>query len=321
MSGGDNMPDVDYVSLLRELGIRGRVAGNKHYSRCPMHQGQRLSLYVNIRSGMWECYRGCGPEHWQERTFHRLVMLVLDLTSTAAELWLRQRGRDKDNGQLHDRIEELLAPAAFKMTWDSYYNQLDAKIMPVQFLQRGFTWETIAEWGIRWDNFSERVIIPVHDVKGAMVGWVGRAMRPDSQPKYLNSPGLQRNQLLFGVARPQLAHGTILLTEGPLDAIWLQQNGYPGVAVFGTSLSEQQMALVRRFHTIIIGYDNDGPGRDATAKIWRQMIDAGYLMHQLWLMRYPDGKDANECTPIELTQAWYTRAQMQWPTGEMTWQV
>ena len=93
-----------------------------------------------------------------------------------------------------------------------------------------------------------------------MVGWVSR--RLNATPKYMYSKGLKKSKLLFG-ANNLNKHPFVCITEGTLDAMWLEQNGYPAVALLGAHLSRIQQELLIQLPTdeLVLCLDNDEAGQ------------------------------------------------------------
>lgn len=306
-----DLADIDYLELASELGFKKmRLAGNQAYGRCLLHQDRNPSFSLNVMTGDWTCHTGCGPEHG--RDFPMLVQLVLGTSSTEAERWVAKYRREPDNAELTKRIEALISgrpeePAP--TDYMGYYASLSHSLMPMAFLRRGFSWASIEGWGIRYDDVRDMVVIPVVDEKGEFKGTVSRYMNPpQGLGKYQNSPGLQKSHILFGLT-PQGLGNAIILSEGPLDAIWLRQNGYPAVAVFGDSISSEQIGLLAKggYSEVILAFDNpsiDQAAATALPKNKAKLYAAGWLMNQITMIQYPErAKDPNDCTSEQLEEA------------------
>jgi DNA primase len=134
------------------------------------------------------------------------------------------------------------------------------------------------------DRFRDRVMLPVHDERGRLAGFIGRAhpnAGPDV-PKYLNSPetsGFRKGSLLFGLhrAHPALVQGAIpVIVEGPFDAIAVNladPGGHAGLAPCGTALTNQQAALLSQAADlsctgILVAFDGDTAGRKAATRAY-----------------------------------------------------
>ncbi len=121
------------------------------------------------------------------------------------------------------------------------------------------------------DRFRKRLIFPIQDIKNRVIAFGGRVL-DDSLPKYINSPeGLiySKGRHLYGlnVARKSNVKD-IIIVEGYMDCVSLHQRGINNaVASLGTALTEAQGRLLRRYgEKIIIGYDSDSAGQNATMR-------------------------------------------------------
>ena len=126
--------------------------------------------------------------------------------------------------------------------------------------------------GREFDLLRERVIFPIRDVKGRVVGFGGRALNDEIKPKYINSPDSEvfhKNQLLYGLfeGRKQKANQW-LMVEGYMDVIALQQYGiYGAVATLGTaSNAEHLTTLFKQNNQITIAFDGDAAGQKAARR-------------------------------------------------------
>jgi hypothetical protein len=307
--------EADWLELAHELGITGRRAGNQLYARCPLHRDRSPSFTLSVTTGQWTCHVGCGPA--TGRSFVKLVELVLGLSPAEARTWVRVRSTEPDVDSLTGKIVAALnpeaeAPVPVDLRWRVTYDGCGDEAMPLSFLRRGFSWETIKEWGIRYDPEDERVLIPVLNEEAEFVGTVGWTARPGVIPKYRNSPGLTREHLLFGF-HSSWEGGTVILVEGVLDAVWLQAHGYKGAAIFGDTLTPGQVSILqkRRIENVILAFDNDKAGRQCTAKAAPALFEAGWMMTNIYEVDWPrdllqDGKprikDFQDATQNEIEE-------------------
>ena len=130
----------------------------------------------------------------------------------------------------------------------------------------------------RYDFFRDRVMFPIRNVKGQIIGFGGRIM-DKGEPKYLNSPEtpvFQKNQELYGLfeARSSISHHRFaLVVEGYMDVVALAQSGIENaVATLGTATSALHIQKLFRFtDRIVFSFDGDSAGRKAA---WRAMSNA-----------------------------------------------
>ena len=125
--------------------------------------------------------------------------------------------------------------------------------------------------GSIYDRFRGRIIFPIIDVRGNVIGFGGRVL-DDSTPKYLNSPDTpiynkSKNLFALNLAKRSKA-GRLILTEGYMDTIALHQGGFDcAVASLGTSLTEDHARLISRYtKEVILAYDGDAAGVNAAQR-------------------------------------------------------
>jgi len=146
-----------------------------------------------------------------------------------------------------------------------------------------------------YDRFRNRLMIPIHSDTGALVGFGGRSL-DGGEPKYLNSPESElfnKSRLLYNLHRSKDAmrrYDRAILVEGYFDAIAIDFVGVPGVvASMGTSLTAGQASLMRRFtRNVVIAYDGDSAGRNATLKAAQVLLAAGINVSALDLQGEKD---------------------------------
>lgn len=126
--------------------------------------------------------------------------------------------------------------------------------------------------GRDFDLLRERVIFPIRDAKGRVVGFGGRALNDEIKPKYINSPDSEvfhKNQLLYGLYEGRkLKAQNWLMVEGYMDVIALQQAGIPGaVATLGTASNADHLGtLFKQNNQITIAFDGDAAGQKAARR-------------------------------------------------------
>lgn len=163
----------------------------------------------------------------------------------------------------------------------------------------------LREDGSCYDRFRERVMFPIRDVRGRVIGFGGRVLG-DGEPKYLNSPEtpvFQKGRELYGLyeARQAGASDTWLLVEGYMDVIALAQHGvHHVVATLGTACTTQHLErLFRQGGEIVCCFDGDSAGRRAA---WRAVENALPLLgerHYLSFLFLPQGQDPDSLVRSE----------------------
>ena len=148
-----------------------------------------------------------------------------------------------------------------------------------------------------YDKFRNRVMFPIFDYRGNVIGFGGRVL-DDSLPKYLNSPDtitFNKRYNLYGLnfSRKEIKNKTLILVEGYMDLISLYQYGIKNVvATLGTALTKEQGMLIKRYaDNVIISYDSDEAGIKATLRAIEILSDIDINVKVLNLK---DCKDPDE---------------------------
>lgn len=149
-----------------------------------------------------------------------------------------------------------------------------------------------------YDRFRNRVMFPIWDIRGKVVGFGGRVL-DDSVPKYLNSPEtilFNKSHLLYGInkaAESIRRNDQAIIVEGYLDVITCHQAGISNVvASLGTAFTREQGKLLLRYsQAVIMAYDADAAGVHATMRGWQLLDDLGCRVR---VVSIPDGKDPDE---------------------------
>jgi DNA primase len=190
-------------------------------------------------------------------------------------------------------------------TWETLYRYLvEQKGKPVQLVKDAGLILPRKSGDGYYDRFRDRIMIPIHDRQGRVIGFGGRALG-DELPKYLNSPEtplFNKGKTLYALDKAYNAIGDkdqAVVVEGYFDAIALHRVGIHNVvASLGTALSLDQMRLLLRYtesNQIILNFDADKAGTTATERAIGEIADLAYKGQvQLRILNLPDGKDADE---------------------------
>ena len=152
------------------------------------------------------------------------------------------------------------------------------------------------EDGTLIDKFRERVMFPIHSVSGRVIAFSGRTLKADNPAKYVNSPETEiyiksRNLLGIYFAKSEISRqDRCILVEGNVDVVMMHQLGITNVvASCGTSLTEEQVRLIRKFtENITIMYDGDKAGLHAALRAIGLILKEGMNPRVVFL---PDGDD------------------------------
>ncbi len=311
---------TDIVDLVEGY-VQLKRAGSSYKGLCPFHQEKSPSFVVFPQSGTFNCF-GCGKRgdaltFYQEvervdfrEALHELARRAGITLSTApvkdpaeqdrrqrliaandAAARLFQRAIGVDQGRAGRELAErrgidVAMMRAFRIgyspdSWDTLLKTLDAQ---------GFDAETALEAGLlirndagrTYDRFRGRLMFPIADREGDIVGFGGRALG-DEQPKYLNSPQtplFDKSGLLYGLHLAKDAireKGEAVVVEGYMDVVTAHQFGHRNVvAAMGTALTESQVNLVKRYAPrIILALDADAAGQAAMVRGIETMTGGG----------------------------------------------
>jgi len=212
---------------------------------------------------------------------------ALGFPDNPAAAYLMDRGVPKE---IIDKYGFGYAPES----WDYILRRLSGKHGEKKLELAGLVMPRKEKTGY-YDRFRNRLMIPIHSETGALVGFGGRSL-DGGDPKYLNSPEgelFNKSRLLYNLHRSKDAMRRIdraILVEGYFDAIAIDHAGVPGVvASMGTSLTSGQASLLRRFTTrVVIAYDGDDAGRNATLRAAPVLLSAGLSVSALDLQGEKD---------------------------------
>lgn len=270
-----NFDRLDFVETIEELATQHglEVPHETGQTSTPMERHKRQSLY-QLLEGLSQFYRQslAAPEAQQ------------------AQHYLAQRG-------LSTEVTEQFAIGYAPAGWDHALKRFGKNSDDRQSLVEAGVLIT-KENGKNYDRFRDRIMFPIRDKRGRVIGFGGRVLN-NEVPKYLNSPEtsiFHKGRQLYGLYEVTQAHTApahILVVEGYMDVVALAQYGVDyAVASLGTSTTSEHIQLLyRNTDSIVCCYDGDRAGRDAA---WRALETAlPYISdgRQLKFMFLPDGED------------------------------
>ncbi len=301
----DRSDIVDVVSSYVRL---SRKSGSNLFGLCPFHSEKTPSFSVSPDKQIYHCF-GCGkgggvigfimeienlsyPEavaflakragmQMPEETDSaegRKRSRMLALNKEAARWFYAQLSAPAGQGAAAYIRKRGISPAMAKNfglgaapdSWDALLKAMRDKGYSEQELFEAGLVKRGRQGGF-YDAFRNRLMFPVIDVRGNVIGFSGRILG-DGEPKYLNSPetltfNKSRNLFAMNLAKKSKS-GYIILSEGNIDVVSLHQAGFDSaVASLGTSLTPEQARLISRYtNEVIIAYDSDGAGLKASQR-------------------------------------------------------
>jgi DNA primase len=312
-----------------------RKAGPRYVGRCPFHEERTPSFSVNPVEKFYYCF-GCGAKgdvitfvrETEQLDFAGAVEWLADRFNVQIEF--EQTSPEQDaRRRRRERLFELLDAAATfydRYLWDSQAGSLARDYLAGRGLreevcreyrlglalggttlarkavERGFTREELAAAGLvnrrGNDYFSGRLLFPLADARGRVLGFQARKLREDDplRAKYVNSPEgelFRKGDLLYGLDRARAAiakQERAVVVEGNTDVLALRQAGLePVVASMGTALTERQLKELGRLTTRLwLCFDGDAAGEAATLRGMELAAAQGLEVHVVAL---PPGFD------------------------------
>jgi DNA primase len=260
---------------------------------CPFHKNLHSpAFYINMKTGLWQCFNpACG----QKGNFRNLYKQVtgkpfgkdirLDHVALQNNIDRELNYEEGEKEQLNISDIEI-----------DYENQEDLnKLLTIH--ERGLGYNILEHFEVGYSEAKERVVIPVRDAQYKVVGFIGRAIKSEQEPRYLYNKGFKRADVLFNIQNAK-KYNSCIIVEGSIDAMFIHQAGFPNVvATLGSKVSEYQYKLMKRyFDSITIFSDNDEAGKQMEHDILSACI--GKELHTVELPA--DKKDAGEMTQEEI---------------------
>jgi len=176
------------------------------------------------------------------------------------------------------------------------------------------------------DRFRGRLMFPIRDRRGQVVGFGGRIMG-DGEPKYLNSPETRwfhKSDLLYGFAEHRehiRKRKMLLVVEGYMDVLALAAHGLPvGLAPLGTAIGEQQIREILRLHDApVFCFDGDRAGRQAAWRALERMLPQLKSEHAPKFLYLPEGEDPDSMCRKEGGEAFAARIESEARPVLETW--
>ena len=164
--------------------------------------------------------------------------------------------------------------------------------------------------GGHYDRFRERIMFPIRDSRGRVIGFGGRVLGDDT-PKYLNSPEtpiFHKGQALYGLFEARQANRNIqrlLIVEGYMDVVMLAQHGiHYAVATLGTATTVEHLELMfRTTSEVVFCFDGDRAGRDAANRALENTLPVMQAGRQARFLFLPDGEDPDSLVQKEGKEA------------------
>lgn len=328
---------VDIVEVI-DARVPLKKAGREYEACCPFHGEKTPSFKVSPTKQFYHCF-GCGVHgtaigFLMEFDHLDFVEAIEELAKQAGVTVPYEQGQRASPQQQQAKLNQYDLMIQCDRFYRQQLRQHPQANVAVDYLKgRGLSGEIAARYGLgyappgnnllrafgtgtsnalvslgmlirkdngeTYDRFRQRVMFPIRDSRGRVIGFGGRVINPDDAPKYLNSPEtplFHKGQELYGLyeVRQVLRHiERLLVVEGYMDVIALAQQGIDyAVATLGTATTaEHVQKLFRLANEVVFCFDGDRAGREAA---WRALESALPVLsgtHTVRFMFLPDGED------------------------------
>ncbi len=321
------------VSIVDEIAkvVPLKRAGANYKGCCPFHNEKTPSFVVSEQKQIFTCF-GCGEsgnvfkfvQRYYNLDFAEAVEKLArengvkleisgsedkssekyyEINKEAARFFYRAFTESKNPGYsymkqrgIEDAVLKKFGIGFADESWDSLYNHFKSKGVGEKILvELGLLSEKNGKY---YDKFRNRVMFPIINTAGKVIGFGGRAIA-GQEPKYLNSPEnrifqKKNNLYALNICKQDIAkQNSAILVEGYMDVISLYQAGvHNAIASLGTALTENQAKLIKRYtKNVILSYDADQAGRKAAM---RGIDVLGGQDCKVKVLHVTDGKDPDE---------------------------
>ncbi len=317
---------LDIVETVRAYAPDLKKTGRTWKARCPFHSEKTPSFNVDPERGTWHCFGACStggdvitfiqkkenldfkealrlcaeragvelrppsPREAEEREQHARLLAA----NEAAAVFFQAALAGPDGADARAYATGRGLDDATISTWQLGYAPAGWNGLVDHLTARGFTPADIVDAGLAlegdrglYDRFRDRLIFPTRDARRRLIGFGARAMRPDDEPKYLNTPQtplFDKSGNLYGLDRAADSirrEDQAVVVEGYMDVIAAHQFGIDNVvASNGTSITDKQMMLLKRYtERVVLALDADDAGSEAALR--GVEVAAGVADHEL----------------------------------------
>jgi len=286
-------PNPNHDTLKRHFQINVSQPTVHCFAHCGISGSYEHAICVI--EGLYEKYKveeaadGRERKRRQERAHHAARKIILGYVSRSVPGSSSVRRRRKSSGGATKPVvnSESLAYATF------------LPLAAREFVaSRGISSDSVAKWRLGFLPDELRLVIPAYDEKDVLRFLIKRAIKSGQNPKYLYTEGFPKTSLLFGACAipPGMVRSDgIVLVEGSLDAIILQQHGIPAVAILGTGISQKQVEILSRMRPRRVYFMFD---RDSAGVVNIELAARRLRRYPCFVCRYPKGRN----DPAELSR-------------------
>lgn len=349
---------TDLVALI-DRRVPLKKAGKDFAARCPFHDEKTPSFTVSADKQFYHCF-GCGAHgnaigflmafdrlEFRDAVAELAADAGLDLPSAgdappphhqalrqamdAAAHFYRQQLRDAPRAidYLKRRGLSGATAAAFGIgyapsRWDGLLQALGGDASHrVLLIENGLLIARDGDEGRHYDRFRDRVMFPIRDGRGRVIGFGGRIL-DQGQPKYLNSPEtplFHKGQELYGLYEARKAQRElpwVLVVEGYMDVLMLAEHGIPNaVATLGTATTSDHLRrLFRHTSRVVFCFDGDRAGRAAASRALQTSLPEMQDGREIAFLFLPEGEDPDSLVRQEGRETFLGRVAQSQPLSD-----
>jgi DNA primase len=328
---------IDIVDLISSY-IQVKRSGTNYKAVCPFHNEQTPSLMISPQKQIWHCF-GCGEGgdifgflmRYESIEFKEALQTLAAKAGVVLPAYNSNQKSDEEPRKLATRINNFAAKFYHKLItepigksaheylikrglsvktirdWQIGFAPDDFHVLEKELLKKGVTPQDLVKAGVSvqsdrgiYDRFRNRIVFPIHDYFGEVVGFSARTMDATAATaKYINSPetvAYNKSRVLFGFhkAKETIRQlGSAVVVEGQMDCIQAHQAGFTNtIATSGTALTFDQLKAIKRLtDTVLFCFDADNAGIAATKRAGEIALRLGL---KLKIIEMPEGKDPDE---------------------------
>jgi len=331
---------LDIVSVIQEYVPGLKKSGRNFFAPCPFHQEKTPSFSVNSELGLYKCFgcgeggdvikfiekiEGLDFPHALEAAAKRAGVelkkfsnpqlkkqraekdRILELNALVAKYFNYLLTEHKTGEIARKYIKQRQINKTGTVTYQLGFAPIGFENLKKFLTKRGYTEGELVNWGLlaskngrNYDKFRNRLMFPIIDHQGEVVGFSGRSIDPEEKgPKYLNSPETpvyNKSKLLYGLFQAKeniRKQDFAIIVEGNIDIVSSYQAGVKNiVAPLGTALTEDQMKLLKRYCTkVYLAFDSDPAGQKALLKSLELAEKTGLQTLAIDIGKYKDVDD------------------------------
>jgi DNA primase len=300
--------------VLSHYGVNGlRRIGKELRGKCPIHKGDSSdAFHANEEKNAFHCFSCHAKGNVLDFVAAMESCTVRDSALRLAD-WFGVETEpaipNQPNGRREMAKEGSIEPATMPTVINPPLKfQLRVDGTHEYARTRGLDPQTVEHFGaglcVSKGTFAGRFVVPLHDALGQLVGYAGRSI-DGKEPKYLfpsSEKSFHKKYLLFNyhrVIKEIEKDDIVVLVEGFFDCMKVDQAGFPCVALLGSSLSrEQEEMIVSEFTRVVLMFDGDEAGRNATADCLKRLSRHIFVR----VVDLPDGKQPDLLSEMDLQE-------------------